>query len=103
LPALEDEPYPRYRKAVIQASLAGLWCAALAFLVCYWMAGQPAVTPVSVCYSFRPWWRASNWLFAALAFAFVFAIAFVHVAYRPVGLPFRNGPARRRARGKPAA
>jgi len=60
----------KVRKAVRFGLLSGTLAGVLTFLACYWVASQPAVTVVSLCWVCRPWWRLSNWIAALFAFLF---------------------------------
>ena len=82
---MENPPYPDLRTGVKVGLAAGICAGLLTFLVCYWEASQPAVTLVSLCYSFRPWWRVSNWVSAFVAFLFVAVSIGAIVACRPKG------------------
>jgi hypothetical protein len=83
----KNQAYPRFGKAAKVGAAAGFASAVLTMMACAWIASEDPVTPVSLCLSFRPWWRASNWLLACLAFAVAALIFFTVVAYRPVGPP----------------
>ncbi len=56
------------KKCLLVGSLAGLVAAMLAFGMCFWASLWPAATDASLTWSFRPWWRLSNWVLAGAAF-----------------------------------
>ena len=60
----------KMRKAIKFGLLSGTIAGVLTFLFCYWAASQPVVTEVSTSWSFRPWWRAGNWISALFALLF---------------------------------
>jgi hypothetical protein len=62
------------KRAVAAGAIGGMVVAALVFGFCYWASTWEAVTPVSLTWLFRPWWRASNWVAAAVAFMVVAAL-----------------------------
>ena len=61
----------RIRRAILVGSLAGLLAAAAMFGFCCSIAAQVPITMVSLCWAFRPWWRAQNWILALLALLFM--------------------------------
>jgi hypothetical protein len=65
---MKNPPYPDLRTGAKVGLAGGICAGGLMFLACYWMASLPAVTAVSLCYAFRPWWRVSNWGIAFVAF-----------------------------------
>jgi len=75
--------YPNLKKGLVVGLVAGLVAAALVFGLCLWATTWLAVTDVSLTWSFRPWWRSSNWLAALAAFIFVAALSGVLAAFRP--------------------
>jgi hypothetical protein len=62
------------KRAVSTGAIGGFVAAVLVFGVCVWTSSLEAVTEVSLSLSFRPWWRASNWVAAAVAFTIVAVI-----------------------------
>ncbi len=55
--------------SVLGLGAAGVWM--------WWLrvvSQLPAISPVSLSVSLRPWWRCSNWVSALVVFAVVFAI-----------------------------
>ena len=75
--------YPNLKKGLAVGLIAGFMAAALVFGLCFWVSTWPAVTEVSLTWSFRPWWRSSNWLAALAAFIFVTLVFGVLAAFRP--------------------
>ena len=73
----------KFKKLLLLATGAGLVSALLVFGLCLWASTWPAVTEVSLTWSFRPWYRSRNWLAALIAFAFVGLAAGVLAALRP--------------------
>ncbi len=73
------------RIAIGASAAAGLVGAAVVFSFCCAMAATVPISPVSLTWAYRPWWRPSNWLFALFGFLFVGAVAFtaVRACYRP--------------------
>jgi uncharacterized membrane protein len=63
--------YPNLKKGLAVGLVVGLIAAALVFALCLWASTWPAATDVSLTWSFRPWWRSSNWLAALAAFTAV--------------------------------
>src|SRR5216684_3742895 len=75
--------YPNFKKAVFVGLVAGFVATVLAYSLCVWLSSWPAVTDVSLTWSFRPWWRTSNWLFTLASF-FVAGLLFgMLAAFRP--------------------
>jgi hypothetical protein len=75
--------YPNLKKGFVVGLVAGLVAAALVFGLCLWASTWPAATDVSLTWSFRPWWRWSNWFAALVAFIVVTVLAGVLAALRP--------------------
>ena len=71
------------RRAWVVGCIAGIIAAALVFALNCWMASLPAVTDVSICWVFRPWWRWSNWCSSLLVGAVVGLLVGILVAIRP--------------------
>ena len=75
--------YPNFKKGVVVGLVAGFVAAVLVFGLCVWASTWPAVTDVSLTWSFRPWWRESNWLFPLAAFFVVGVLFGLLAAFRP--------------------
>jgi hypothetical protein len=75
--------YPNWKKGIKVALIAGSIAALLDFAFSYWISRQPAITDVSLTWSFRPWWRLSNWMFAFGTFVVVGTIFGLLAAFRP--------------------
>ena len=75
--------YPNLKKGLTVGLISGLAGALLVLGLCVWASTWPAVTDVSLTWSFRPWWRESNWLFTFGAFIFVGVIMGVLASFRP--------------------
>jgi len=75
--------YPSAKKGVKVAAIAGTIAGALSFGASCWMASLPAITDVSICWSFRPWWRLSNWVEALVFGIIVGTIAGLIATFRP--------------------
>jgi ABC-type antimicrobial peptide transport system permease subunit len=75
--------YPNLKKGVVVGLVAGFVAAGLVFGLCVWASTWPAVTDVSLTWSFRPWWRESNWLFTLAAFFVVGVLLGLLAAFRP--------------------
>src|SRR5882724_3536833 len=74
--------YANLKKGLVVGLVAGLVAAALVFGLCLLASTWPAVTNVSLTWSFRPWWRSSNWLAALASFFFVTVVVGVLAAFR---------------------
>jgi hypothetical protein len=74
---------PTLKKPTVVGSLGGVAASASVFAFCIWASTWDAVSPVSLTLSFRPWWRASNWIAAALSFAVVAVVLAARAASRP--------------------
>lgn len=86
------EPYPKWKRGLKAGGIAGVIAGVLGFVACLWAAALPAISVVSLSWSFRPWWRLSNWT-ASLAIALAF---FVIVGLLTALTPERDeGPASR--------
>lgn len=80
---MRTDAYPDWKRGLKVGLIVGVVAGAFLFGCCYLIAGMPAVTDVSPCWGFRPWWRLSNWI-TSLGFAAVsFVIAAVLVALQP--------------------
>jgi hypothetical protein len=75
--------YPNFKKGLVAGLIVGLVAAVLVFGLCVWASTWPAFSEVSATWSFRPWWRESNWLITIAAFVFVSVVAGVLAAFRP--------------------
>ena len=75
--------YPNHKNGFVVGLVAGLIAAALLFGLCLCASTWPAATDVSLTWSFRPWWRRSNWFAALAAFIVVAVLAGVLTALRP--------------------
>ena len=75
--------YPNLKKGLVVGLVAGLVAAALIFGLCVWASTWPAFSEVSVTWSFRPWWRLSNWLATLIAFVSVGLVFGFLAAFRP--------------------
>ncbi len=75
--------HTKTKKFLVLGASAGVIGAVLVFGMCLWASTLPAVTQVSLTWSFRPWYRSSNWLAALIAFAFVGVVAGALAALRP--------------------
>jgi hypothetical protein len=58
----------RLKKGAVVGITGGTAAAVLVFALCFWASTWPALGPVSLTWSFRPWWRASNWAAALVTF-----------------------------------
>ena len=74
---------PNLKKGLVVGVIAGFVAAVVVFGLCVWASTWPAFSDVSLTWSFRPWWRESNWLFAAAAFVFVGLVVGVLTTFRP--------------------
>lgn len=63
--------------------VGGTVAAALVFAFCYWASTWPGIGPASLTWSFRPWWRESNWGAAIISFGFVATLLGFLAACRP--------------------
>ena len=77
VPRMRDEPYPRYRKAVIQSSVSATLVSAIVSLMSY-AALSSLPGPGMLLAPPGPWWVLS-----IPTFVVTFAFAFVIVAFRP--------------------
>ncbi|HUW56412.1 MAG TPA: hypothetical protein VMZ92_07230 [Planctomycetota bacterium] len=75
------------RRPILTGLVAGLAAAGLLFAANCRMASLPAVTDVSICWLFRPWWRWSNWCSALVVGAAFGLIIGALAAIRPKGQP----------------
>ena len=80
---MEELTYPRWRQGIKAGLIGGALVAVIIFLMCCWIAGQPAETQTSLPFSFRPWWRWSNWAISICGFAIVVVGIGAIVALRP--------------------
>jgi hypothetical protein len=54
------------------------------FFFCILISQSDPISPVSLCYAFRPWWRLNTWICVGLTFLiFFFPAAFLGVAIDP--------------------
>jgi hypothetical protein len=74
---------PNFKKGVVVGPVADFAAAMLAFALCFWTSTLPAVTPVSLSLSFRPWWQESNCLAALVAFLSAGLVFGILAALRP--------------------
>jgi cell division protein FtsX len=75
--------YPNFKKGMMVGLIAGLVAAVLTFALCVWESTETPATEVSLTWSFRPWWRESNWMFTIAAFFFVGVASGMLAAFRP--------------------
>lgn len=75
--------YLNWKKGIRVALLAGTIAAALVFALSYFISQQPPITDASLTWSFRPWWRFSNWCMAAGAFFVAGSFFGLLAAFRP--------------------
>jgi len=73
---MRDEPYPRYRKAVIQSSVSATLVSGIISLLSY--AAMSSLPGPGVLPPPGPWWALT-----IPAFVVTFVFAFVIVAFRP--------------------
>jgi hypothetical protein len=75
--------YPNLKKGLVVGLIAGLVAAVLIFALCVWASTWPAASEVSLTWSFRPWWRVSNWMAALITFVAIGLVFGVLAAFRP--------------------
>ena len=77
------EEYPNWRKGIRVGAITGAIAGVIAFVACIIAARSPAATDVSICWSFRPWWRLSNWIESGIvAISFFIVMGFLE-AFHP--------------------
>jgi len=75
---MRDEPYPRFRKAILLSLRSATWVAAIVSLAAYAMPETAWSPAPGVVFADYPWW-----MLAVPAFVVTFVFAFVIVAFRP--------------------
>ena len=54
------------RNAILIGGVFGLISFLSGMTFVFMLAAGPAVSDISLCWAFRPWWRSSNWVFALI-------------------------------------
>lgn len=52
----------RTKVAIVVGTIGGVACGVFAFSLVFIVSAFPAISPVSLCYAFRPWWRPLGWV-----------------------------------------
>ena len=68
-----------FKKAFFYSGYAGLVTYIVFFSITFFFASIPGISPVSLCYTLRPWWKAQNWVMQLFPSIFVIWI-FFHTA-----------------------
>lgn len=76
-------PYPNWRHGAQVGAIVGTIMGCLWFAACVGIAHLPAVSPVSLCWTCRPWWKADNWVASLVAALVTFVSVAVLAACRP--------------------
>jgi len=61
---MNTDPYPNWKRGVKQGLIASTVIFIITFAFSIFISRLPAISPVSLSMSFRPWWRLSNWVFS---------------------------------------